>query len=132
MHNHNVAAAYAKTAQTTLAPKGVELKAFMRVNGQLMAASNNPNTPMTELAKAVHLNTQLWNILAVDVASDENALPKETRAQIISLALYSQKTGLSVLRGDVGVDALIEVNRPIIDGLSGKSTSEQDMMQGAA
>lgn len=131
MSHQNAATAYATMTQTMASPRSAELQAFLRVNGRLMAARNNPEIAFTDLADAIHMNTRLWTILATDVASEGNTLPDALRAQIVSLALYSQKTGRAVLRGEAELNDLIDVNSAITNGLSGKSGTEVPV-QGAA
>ncbi len=123
MYASNAAAAYAKVTKSVLGPRDIELRIFRQTNGKLMAARDNPNAPFSDLADAVHVNTQLWTMLAVDVLSDENTLPDTLRGQIASLAIYSQKTGRAVLRKEADINDLIAVNQTIIAGLDGESTS---------
>jgi flagellar protein FlaF len=118
MYATNAATAYANVATTVLDPRGIEQRIFQQANGRLMAA-RDPAAPFTILAEAIHINTQLWTLLAVDVLSDENTLPQSLRAQIASLAIYSQKTGRAVLQGNATVDDLIEINSAMIAGLDG-------------
>lgn len=115
----SAAAAYAKVSTTILGPRSIEQKAFQQVTGLLSAVNEGENVPMARIAEAIHRNSQLWTLLAADAATAENALPPALRAQIISLALYSQKTGHAVLRKEASLDALIEINTAIMTGLDG-------------
>jgi len=119
MYANNAASAYATVTTTVLAPRDIEQRIFQQTNGRLMAVRDDPALPFSALADAIYQNTRLWTMLAVDVLSDENTLPKTLRGQIASLAIYSQKTGRAVLKGDAKIDDLIEVNRSIIAGLGG-------------
>lgn len=119
MYASNAAAAYASVTTNILGPRDIEQRVFQQVNGQLMAVRDDPHGHFSEVAGAVHANTQLWTMLAVDVLSDDNTLPLTLRGQIASLAIYSQKTGRAVLRGEAKIDDLIDVNRAMIDGLDG-------------
>lgn len=121
----NAASAYAKMSTTILGPRSIEQKTFQQVTGLLQAAKTNSTPSIAQLAEAVHKNTQLWTILATDAASDANSLPMALRAQIISLAVYSQKTGRAVLRKEADVDQLLEINRAIMAGLDGDSGTTQ-------
>lgn len=121
----NAAAAYAKVSQKVLGPRGIEKKAFQQVTGLLQAASDDPTLSTATLAEAIHNNSQLWTLLATDASSEANALPPAFRAQIISLAIFSQKTGRAVLRKEAQIDDLIEVNRAIMAGLDGNSSTPQ-------
>lgn len=119
MHVPNAASAYASVTTSILDPRGIEQRVFQQTNGRLMAARDTPGASFAQLAEAVHANTQLWTMLAVDVLSDENTLPKTLRGQIASLAIYAQKTGRAVLREEAKVDELIDLNRAMIAGLGG-------------
>jgi len=121
----NAAAAYAKVSNSVLGPRSVEQKVFQQVTGLLNAANASTNISTAQIAEAVHKNSQLWTILATDAASEENALPPALRAQIISLAIFSQKTGRAVLRKESKLDELIEVNRAIMAGLDGDAGTQQ-------
>ena len=119
MHASNAAAAYAKVSTTVLGPRSIEQKVFRQVTGLLSAANDGENVPMSRIADAVYRNSQLWTLLAADVASEGNALDPALRGRILSLALYSQRTGQAVLRKEASLDALIEINTAIMQGLEG-------------
>jgi len=124
MYATNAATAYAKVSNSVLGPRSIEQKAFRQVTGMLSAASQDENVSMARLAEVVQLNSKLWTILAVDLASTHNGLPEALRAQIISLALYSQKTGRAVLRNEAQLTDLIEINTAIMDGLDGDTGAQ--------
>jgi hypothetical protein len=50
-------------------------------------------------------------------AADDNQLPKEIRAGIISLAIWVNKETTLVMDGQTDLDPLISVNKSIIEGL---------------
>jgi len=70
------------------------------------------------LAKSIHWNRRLWLALQADCALENNLLPDETRAGIISLAIWVDKHSRKVLRGEAEIEPLIDVNRSIMEGLS--------------
>jgi len=72
-----------------------------------------------ELREALDWNRRMWIVLEMSCASDENELPEETRAGIISLAIWIAKHSTKVLNGEGDVQAIIQVNRAIMDGLAG-------------
>lgn len=127
MYASQAAAGYAKVTTNVLGPRSVEQKIFQRTTGLLMAANENPSASMAQIAEAVYKNSQLWTLLAVDASSDQNALPPKLRAQIISLAIFSQKTGRAVLRGEAGLGDLIEINSAIMAGLDGDPGSHDHL-----
>jgi flagellar protein FlaF len=74
---------------------------------------------------ALDWNRRVWSALAVDCASEQNALPQPLRAQIISISLWVGRHTSAVMRREAEIDPLIDVNRAIMQGLapSGVSSS---------
>lgn len=56
--------------------------------------------------------------LQTDLMQDENGFPDSLKAQIISLAIWVDKHSRKAIRGDATLDALISVNRTIMEGLA--------------
>ena len=72
---------------------------------------------------AVTRNQQIWLTLKFDLLDEENALPPQLRAGLISLALWVEKHSTSVLRGTHAISPLVDVNLSIVRGISGEATS---------
>ena len=70
------------------------------------------------LVEALDWNRRLWSTLAADCGAPGNALPRELRAQIISVGLWVSRYATEVARGQADIDALIDVNRSIMEGLA--------------
>ena len=70
-----------------------------------------------EFVKALYRNVQLWNAFSADLLSDENKLPEQLKATLISLSIWVEKHTDKVVHKEASVDALIDVNRSIIAGL---------------
>ena len=70
-----------------------------------------------EFVKALYRNVQLWNAFSADLLSDENKLPEQLKASLISLSIWVEKHTDKVVHKEASVDALIDVNRSIIAGL---------------
>jgi len=56
-------------------------------------------------------------MLAGDCMSEGNQLPKELRAQIVSLAIWVSKYSTDVMHQGAPLDPLIDINRNIMQGL---------------
>ncbi len=112
--------AYRKMQKTTAQPRDAEYRAFSEATRKLMAASEAGREDLKQLIDAVHLNRSLWRALAADCADEQNKLPTETRAMIISLARWVSLYSSDVMRKKEAVAPLIDVNRIIMDGLAGK------------
>ena len=110
--------AYSKAQRRSEAPRDAEYRAFATSTRGLMAAGDGDQKT---LAEALHVNRSLWETLAQDCASEANQLPEETRARIIALARWVAAHSRQVLRREESVDALIDVNRIMMDGLAGKT-----------
>ncbi|PZX15066.1 flagellar protein FlaF [Palleronia aestuarii] len=110
--SHLAQSAYAPSTATFKPAKDVEYDAFAKITGAMKSAQTMP-----EKVAALHRNKQLWNILAIDVADPENALPMQLRAEILSLAQFTGKQTSKILAGSDGIDVLVEINTSIMRGL---------------
>ena len=66
------------------------------------------------------LQAGLWTLLGTSVASEDNELPKELRAQLLSLAEFSISHTGKVLNGSASADVLVEINTSMMKGLRGQ------------
>ncbi|MEO0915192.1 MAG: flagellar biosynthesis regulator FlaF [Pseudomonadota bacterium] len=113
--------AYSQVAAITPTDRSVEYKAFAQITSGLASArAETGPAAFARLSEAVNLNRRLWSILAADVASDDNQLPDETRAQILSLASFTRQHSEKILRREADADVLIEINSSIMRGLRGQ------------
>ncbi len=110
--------AYQSTQRITEDPRGTEYRLFGQVTGALIEAQKQ-GIKGGPLAEAVDWNRRLWGTLAADCMDDRNRLPKEVRAQIVSLSLWVTRYSKQVTRKGASMDPLIEVNRTIMQGLQG-------------
>lgn len=107
---------YVQAQNVTETSRQTEYRLFAQVTRALMSAQTGEKA---ELRKALDWNRRMWIVLEMSCASDDNELPKETRAGIISLAIWVNKHTTKVLNGEGDVQAIIQVNRAIMDGLAG-------------
>jgi flagellar biosynthesis activator protein FlaF len=110
--------AYQTTQQITESPRDSEYRLFGQVTGALIDAQKEHVTG-GPLAEAIDWNRRLWRTLASDCMDERNQLPKEVRAQIVSLSLWVSKYSKQVTRQGAPMQPLIEINRTIMQGLSG-------------
>ncbi|MBM3570446.1 MAG: flagellar biosynthesis regulator FlaF [Alphaproteobacteria bacterium] len=108
---------YAATQTATENPRDTEYRLFARVTNALL---NNQDANTTGYIQAIDWNRRLWLTLQADLASEENKLPKELKAQLISLLIWVDKHSRKAMRGEETVAPLIEVNRAIMEGLRAK------------
>jgi flagellar biosynthesis activator protein FlaF len=114
--------AYQRAATQAENPREIEYRVFGLVTAALIRVRDNGRADIAALSKALHDNRRLWSTLLTDCARPENRLPPETRAQIISLAMFVDRYSSSVMREGADLEALIDINRSIMDGLVPKAT----------
>ena len=112
LHAYQQASARAET------PREMEYRLFGQVTRALMDAAVLPETEIGKRMDALDWNRRLWATLATDCADDSNGLPGPLRASMISLSIWVAKHTSAVMRREETFDALIEVNRIIMQGLA--------------
>ena len=111
--------AYQKAAEQAEDPRQVEYRLFGLVTRALMEAAEADERDAAGRIRALHWNRRLWSTLANDCATDTNALPPDARAKIISLSIWVNRHTTEVMQRREPIQPLIEVNRMIMQGLSG-------------
>ncbi|MBO6826724.1 MAG: flagellar biosynthesis regulator FlaF [Sneathiella sp.] len=109
-------AAYQKVNQNTENPRQTEYRAFAIFTRALEEAEEKGPVAVV---KAVAENNQLWLTLQMDLASEANQLPKELRAQLLSISLWVNRYSSAAMKGEASLDPLITVNKQIMEGLRG-------------
>ena len=107
-------AAYQKANQNTENPRQMEYRAFAIFTRALEEAE--AEGPIA-VVKAVADNRQLWLTLQMDLASEENKLPLELKAQLLSIAIWVNKYSTAAMKQEASLEPLITVNKQIMDGL---------------
>ncbi|HWK39545.1 MAG TPA: flagellar biosynthesis regulator FlaF [Hyphomicrobium sp.] len=94
-----------------------ERQAFERCL-ELLKAADEKGTNSFEAIDALSYCRRMWATLLEDLASAENALPKELRAQIISIGLWVVRESESIRLGETtDFKPLIEVTTALFEGL---------------
>ncbi len=120
--------AYQRAAEQAEQPKQTEYRLFGLVTRALMDAAEADVADLRRRIRALHWNRRLWATLAGDCANPGNALPPQTRASIISLSLWVDKHTSAVMRGGEPIQPLIDVNRIIMQGLSGHTAASESTL----
>ncbi|MEL7491557.1 MAG: flagellar biosynthesis regulator FlaF [Pseudomonadota bacterium] len=118
--------AYKKTSENVQGPRDAEYRAFCEATARLLRIAEEGRADLKAMIEALHFNRRLWGALASDCRSDENGLPKETRASIVSLSDWVSKYSSEIMRNKEAVEPLIEVNRMMMEGLSGKAPASDE------
>ena len=113
--------AYQQAAARSESPREAELRLFGQVTRALVDASAVPEDDFKTRIEALDWNRRLWSALATDCSVPENTLPASLRAQIISLSLWVNRHSSLVMRKQDTFEALIDVNRMMMQGLSGRA-----------
>jgi flagellar protein FlaF len=115
---------YKTIEQDTVSARTQERRLLRRVTKALeRARDNSPDGRLTpEVAQALLDNQSLWRQFALDVSEDDNALPDQTRADILSLAAFVEQRTTEIvqrrMRVHEGVPGLLDINETIAEGLS--------------
>ena len=112
--------AYQQAAQRAETPRDVEYRLFAQVTRALLDVKSKPREDLRAWIDVLHWNRRIWAALADDCSSPTNALPEQTRAQVISLSLFVHRTTSQVMRRETDIDVLIDLNRTMMQGLSGR------------
>jgi flagellar protein FlaF len=84
----------------------------------LLIAARERGAPSVQSVEAIHFLNRVWTNFIDDLGSSENELPKELRANLISIGLWLLREAESVRQGESqNFDGLIEVSQIIRDGI---------------
>jgi len=85
---------------------------------ELLAAAREAGPQSREAVEAILFMNRVWTSLIEDLGHPDNALPKELRANLISIGLWLLREGEEVRQGrSENFDGLIEISQIIGDGL---------------
>ena len=86
---------------------------------KLMTAAQSKGAGTRESVEAMFFVSRLWGVLLQDLASNDNGLPAELRAKIISIGIWALKYTEEFRRGlKKDFQPLIEISSIILQGLS--------------
>lgn len=109
--------AYADVAAPIRDDRSKEYQAFARITHRLHGIDASDPDHFPALAAVLSENQKLWNILAVDVASDANTLPTKLRAQIFYLSEFTRFHTAKIISEKASPAILVEINTAIMRGL---------------
>jgi flagellar protein FlaF len=108
----------------TDSPRSIEAQLFAEITAGLVRAQRAGKPGFQALVAALHNNRTLWEALLADLALDSNALPTPLKAQLIQLGHFVRQFTARVLKGEDDVQALIDVNNAVLEGLRGTRAAE--------
>ena len=121
--SHAAAQAYARTSQTTAHPREIEAQALLKAARQLQEVQANWNGPDRNMHKALLFNRRLWSIFMTEAEANENPHSLEVRQQIANIGIFvmNQTVDMQLAPEPKKLNSLIEINRNIAAGLSGRA-----------
>ena len=113
--------AYTTAAARSEAPRDTEFRLFAQVTRALVEASTTDQSDFKTRIEALDWNRRVWTALASDCGDPANQMARPLRASIISLSLFVNRHSSEVMRGAEDFSTLIDINRMIMQGLSGQT-----------
>ncbi len=111
--------AYRATQSSTRSSKETEYDVLGKLTQRMIATTKQGKLGFAALAYALHDNRRLWSTFAVDLANENNPLPKELKEQLFYLSEFTRQHTSKVLSGKANVAPLVEINTAIMRGLRG-------------
>src|SRR6478672_7593524 len=87
----HAAQAYARTSQTTAAPREIEAQALLKAARQLQDVQANWAGPDNNMHRALLFNRRLWSIFMSAAETNENPQPMEIRQNIANIGVFVMK-----------------------------------------
>jgi len=118
------AQAYARTVQTSAPPREIEAQALLKAAKQLQEVQANwAEVDQERVEAALRFNRQLWAIFLSAASNDENPQPLEIRQQIANIGIFvmNRTVDMQIAPEPSKLSSLIEINRNIAAGLSGRA-----------
>jgi|GEM_PF-1005778 len=112
---------YGQVKRQMSSDKHIEIELFSTITARLnthKVSSETSDLRLTpDMARDLLENAKLWQILMLDVLSDDNHLDLPLKRSLVSLAEFTQGHTQKVFRGESTIDVLIDVNTAILNGL---------------
>ncbi len=105
--------AYQTARSRAETPRSAEFRLMSEITGEMMDAET-AGLKGAMLMQSLHRNREMWSAFATDCGATGNGLPRELRAQIISLGLWVERFTSDVVAGREPIGELISLNRTII------------------
>jgi flagellar protein FlaF len=109
-------ASYKQVQNVTEDARGVEYRLLGEVTAELIGAADDKKN-IQRRADALKWNRQVWAAFRLDLVGEDNKLPEDLKAKLISLSFFVDRETVDVLYERTDFTNLIEVNRNIMKGL---------------
>jgi flagellar biosynthesis activator protein FlaF len=118
------AQAYARTVQASAPAREVEAQALLKAAKQLQDLQSNwSHMDPQRIDAALRFNRQLWAIFLSAAQNEENPQPIDVRQKIANIGVFvmNQTVDMQLAPEPAKLNSLIEINRNIAAGLSGRA-----------
>ena len=102
---------YADIEQDALVDARARERQLLQRSIDLMKTARDKSENSMEVVEATHFSRRLWGAFLEDLAQDENQLPKELRANLISIGIWVLKETERIRLGEsTDFDGIIEIS----------------------
>src|SRR3981189_617966 len=118
----HAAQAYARTSQTTAAPREIEAQALLKAARQFQDVQANWSGPDKNMHQRPLFNRRLWSIFMSASETNENPQPMEIRQNFANIGVFVLKQTIEMQMNPdpAKLKSLIDINCNIAAGLSGR------------
>ena len=110
--------AYARTQKSSMSSREIEAMAFTKAALKLEDTKKSLGD-YDAYASALKFNQLLWTIIQADIVDQENQLPDQLKANILSLSIFVDRQTIKALAAtsEKHLDVLININKNLAEGL---------------
>jgi flagellar biosynthesis activator protein FlaF len=116
-------AAYRNVQKITSSGREIEALVLSRAAQKLAEVQNNWDAPdrAEQLEEALRYNQRIWSIFQGELMKEDNPLPRQLRADILSLSAFIDRRIFEVMASPdpEKLNVIININLNIAAGLSG-------------
>jgi len=109
-------AAYKSAQKQTESHQQIEYRLLGQVTSALLKA-READASLQDRLNAILWNNKVWDAFLCDLSEPGNNLPEGLKNSLIQLARWVAKETELAIEGKAGLDAMINVNRQIMEGL---------------
>lgn len=111
-----VGSAYGQVLRQTDSARDMELRVFAEITAEMETVRQD--MPPGERNRIVARNRELWSVLTWCAIDDNNALPVHLRANIIGIGKFVDRECSRIMRDNLPLAGLIEINKTMMRGLA--------------
>ncbi|MEM8748824.1 MAG: flagellar biosynthesis regulator FlaF [Pseudomonadota bacterium] len=85
----------------------------------LLEAASDPSASRFAVVEATHFTQRVWSAFLNDLAQDDNQLPGELKASLISIGIWVLKENERIRQNESSdFEGIIDVSRTILNGIN--------------